>query len=218
MKKILLVLFTFIYALSASAGYKVGDLYNKDGVKGIVIKVDETGEHGLIMSLDHFNGEWSSDKKAKFETNTFHEDDGQKNMEAIENYIKETGNQWSLFPLFEWCRNKGEGWYIPALDELTLIYIAINGSDGSYVKSNVEKIDNIIKQNGGDSLYGKVELPTPTKEKMPYHIYSSTEGSKGKVFIGSINCTSPYAAPKVIIGEVKKSWGRYTGSRAVRKF
>ena len=222
MKQVLFLILAFIYSINVSAGYKVGDLYNKDGIKGIVIKVDETGEHGLIMSLDRFKGEWSIDKKSKFDTNAFHEDDGQKNMDAIGEYINETGKSWSLFPFFEWCKNNGDGWYAPALDELRLIFIAINGSDGTYNKSNVKKVDETITQNGGDSLYGKVEFPLGDKfetgGKCPYHMFSSTEGSKGKVFLGTITATSPFAAPKVIIDEVKKTWSRYTGSRAVRKF
>lgn len=48
-------LFTFC-ALAAScllahAQYSVGDLIEKDEVKAVVIRVDETGEHGLMMSL-----------------------------------------------------------------------------------------------------------------------------------------------------------------------
>lgn len=93
MKKKLVLLFSLLCAIYAKA-YNVGDFYNKDGVKGVVVKVDASGEHGLIMSLDKFSGKWSSDKKAKFETNAFYEDDGEKNMKAIAKYLSESGKTW----------------------------------------------------------------------------------------------------------------------------
>ena len=95
MKKLLFTISALFCAMTANA-YNVGDFYNKNGVKGIVIKVDVSGEHGLIMSLDRFNGKWCSDKKAKFETNAFFEDDGQKNMEAIEKYLNSFRGQDGL--------------------------------------------------------------------------------------------------------------------------
>ena len=33
-------------------GFKVGDYYNHGLIKGIVFSIDETGEHGMIVSLD----------------------------------------------------------------------------------------------------------------------------------------------------------------------
>lgn len=90
MKKKLVLLFSLLCVIYAKA-YNVGDFYNKNGVKGVVVKVDASGEHGLIMSLDKFSGKWSSDKKAKFETNAFYEDDGEKNMKAIAKYLSERG-------------------------------------------------------------------------------------------------------------------------------
>ena len=51
MKKNLVLLFALLCVIYAKA-YNIGDFYNKNGIKGIVIKVDASGEHGLIMSLD----------------------------------------------------------------------------------------------------------------------------------------------------------------------
>ena len=31
--------------------YTIGDLYNNDKIKGVVISVDSSNEHGLIISL-----------------------------------------------------------------------------------------------------------------------------------------------------------------------
>lgn len=216
MKKMLFAFMAMFVALSAKAGYSVGDYYEENGVKGIVIKVDATGEHGLIMSLDKFKGKWCSDKKAKFETNAFYEDDGQKNMEAVERFISESGKTWDLFPFFEWCRNKGEGWYAPALDELNALITAVNGSIGTYQASAVSKMESNLTAHGGESLFGAVKFPMGGK--MPYSLFSSTEGNKGKIHIVGILPTSPFAAPKVVFWEAKKSFDNNMGSRAVHKF
>lgn len=216
MKKMLFAIMAMFVALSAKAGYSVGDYYEKDGVKGIVIKVDASGEHGLIMSLDRFKGNWSSDKKAKFETNAFFEDDGQKNMDAVGKYLAESGKSWSLFPYYEWCRSKGEGWYAPALDELTALVTALNGSVGTYSETNVQKIESVIKANEGESLYGSLDFPMGGK--IPYAMLSSTEGNKGKIYLAIFTQTSPFGSPKVMVVEFKKTWSRNMGSRAVHKF
>lgn len=216
MKKALLFLIAVVCCFVANAQYKVGDIYDKDGVKGLVVKVDNTGEHGLIMSLDKFTGKWSSDKKAKFDTNAFYEDDGQKNMDAVAAYIEETGSTWSLFPFYEWCRAKGDGWYAPAMDEMKEIFATINGNFGKYNKDTYEKYDKIIKDNGGDSLYGSVKLPMGGK--MPLHLLTSTEGNGGKVWFGCCAVRSPFSAPNMEIVEFKKNFSKNMGSRAVHKF
>ena len=65
MKRFLtLIAITFAMLAVANAQYKVGDFYENSGLKGIVVKADASGEHGLIMSLDRFKGEWCTDKKA----------------------------------------------------------------------------------------------------------------------------------------------------------
>ena len=39
--------------------YKVGDYYDRNFVKGVVVYVDETGEHGLLVSLKEHKEVWS---------------------------------------------------------------------------------------------------------------------------------------------------------------
>lgn len=216
MKQVLILIVVLLGFTVANAQYKVGDIYNQDGLKGLVVKVDESGQHGLIMSLDKFTGKWSSDKKAKFETNAFYEDDGEKNMKAVESYLAETGNTWDLFPYYEWCRNKGEGWYAPAIDEMKAIIATINGSVGKYDKDVYKKYDTILKNNGGDGLYGSVELPMGGKK--PLTMLTSTEGNAGKVWFAGCKVSNPFSAPEMAMVEYKKNWAKNMGSRAVHKF
>lgn len=221
MKKVFLMvafaLTTLIISAQNNQQYKIGDYYDVNGIKGVIFKVDATGEHGLIVSLDKFKGKWSSDKKAKFETNAFFEDDGQKNMDAIAKFIEESGNSWSLFPYYEWCRNKGEGWYAPALDEMKDLIIAINGSIGKYVAENWRAFESVIVSHNGESLFGSVELPKGGKS--PHTMFTSTEANKGKIYAFGIVQTSPFADPKVMFGELKKTTKVIDiRSRAIHKF
>lgn len=210
----------YVLALCAvvcvNAQNKVGDYYENGSTKGIVFKVDASGEHGLIVSLDKFSGAWCSDKKKRFETNAFHESDGEKNLESVAKYIEENKVNWSLFPYFEWCRNKGEGWYAPALDELKDLVIAMNGSLGTYNPDELYKFDAIMKSHNGEGILSKTDMPKGGK--MPYSMHSSTEGSKGKVYAVGFVATSPFADPKVLFGEIKKSGTIGIGSRAIHKF
>lgn len=173
-----LVAFALLFAISANAQYKLGDYYEKDGVKGIVVRVDNSGSHGLIMSLDYCAKKWLDEKDEKFNTNAYHEDDGEKNMAIIEQYIKENGKSWDMFPFFSWCRSLGAGWYAPAADELRDILNAINGGAGSYNAKTMKAITKTLKKHKGDGLissgYGG--------SKCPLWMYSSTEGDAGMVF------------------------------------
>ena len=52
---------------SASTTYAIGDFYNQNGLKGIVVKVDDSGKHGTIMSLESSKDAWISNNDLKFE-------------------------------------------------------------------------------------------------------------------------------------------------------
>ena len=126
--------------------YKVGDHYS-DGVKeGIVFEVTDDGNHGKIVSLrrsDKLN--WASvpeeyDRLIGADSET----DGQYNMDVV----KSIPGWESKYPVFKWCADLGEGWYLPSKHELYVInfnYAFINEkltyklNDGSYWSSTEVK-------------------------------------------------------------------------------
>lgn len=201
MKKISTFLFLFVLGIfmlascgstksiptqSASTTYKVGDMYNQNGVKGVVVKVDATGMHGIIMSLEGSKEKWTSDSKFNFETNAFYEDDGQKNMEAIGKYIESGKATWADFPVMNWARSLGEGWYIPAKDEAMEIWKNMNNGSNEYkfsmtrfVKNDFQKFDHAQREYGGAKLVDD-RYRIGTNE--PYHWYTSTEGEGGMAY------------------------------------
>ena len=98
--------------------YKVGDYYDDGEKQGVVFWVDASGEHGKIVSLTESSKiPWTSDKteeKTIIDTNS--EGDGAYNT----NIVKQIYDWQSKYPAFKWCADLGEGWYLPAIEELKL--------------------------------------------------------------------------------------------------
>ncbi len=138
--------------------YKVGDLYDYNGVKGIVWSVDESGQHGMIVSLGSIMLRWSEFRKPELRcVGADDRMDGRANMAAVERYIAENNLSWSDFPAFEWCRSLGEGWYLPSIDELLSLGHSHNG--GSRMEFNRKArtaFNDALKDAGGNRLDGKI--------------------------------------------------------------
>ena len=182
MKKIMLSIIALVSSISMvqAQTYKIGDVYDKGGVKGVVFYVDDSGEHGLLVSPSGFKGnKWCTKEQANNTINCYDEKDGAVNMETIATYIKDNDASWDEFPLFQWARSLGEGWYIPASDELKLLAKAINGGE-EYSEKNINKFAKILKKEKGKGFINK-GLGHPDDFM---NIYSSTEmrDSQGLVF------------------------------------
>lgn len=146
MKKILSLLLIALMAIGVNAGngnrtvtdapYKVGDYYN-DGIKeGIVFVVYDGGYHGKIVSIDESRELWVGETVCENVTAATSKGDGMGNM----NKIKRQPNWKTNYPAFAWCASLGDGWYLPAVDELLLIY------------ENKSIINRMLNENG----YGEV--------------------------------------------------------------
>lgn len=207
MKKLLLLVVAMTTIFSAYAQYKVGDIYNVNGLKGLVVNVDASGKHGLILSLAESDKDWIEDEALAMETNAFYEDDGMKNMLAIEQYITENGKSWDSFPLFAWARSLGEGWYIPAREELLTIWTNLNGGNLDFNKKGNKLWKNhskTIEKSGGDELH--CSNASTMGFKMLCGMISSTEAEGGKVYVintekGKNLTNHPMGAPNVKIVE-----------------
>ena len=104
-----------------SAPYAVGDYYY-DGVKeGVVFEIWDNGNSGKIVSMTKSSSSllWSSDtdeQKRLIGTNS--ETDGAYNMAVV----KAIADWETKYPAFKWCADLGDGWYLPAKEELLTIY------------------------------------------------------------------------------------------------
>ena len=104
-------------------GFKVGDYYNHGLIKGIVFSIDETGEHGMIVSLDEKNLKWSTLETSVIAGATYVSlDYGFDNADGIKGLFS---NWAETFPAVAWCSSKNPGslnrWYLPAANELRIL-------------------------------------------------------------------------------------------------
>ena len=101
----------------ADGVYEVGYYYNRDGKEGVVFWIDESGKHGKIVSLSEWKVKWSSDiAEQKRFIGANDNRDGAMNMAVV----KQIPDWKSKYPAFKWCADLGEGWYLPAIEELKL--------------------------------------------------------------------------------------------------
>ena len=101
---------------AAATGWSVGDYYEVGNVKGVVVWVDESKEHGKIISLDEKVAIWAT---GGYNTGAKSEEDGKGNTDKV----KDINAELSAFPAFKWCVAHGEGWYFPAILE---VYYLLN--------------------------------------------------------------------------------------------
>lgn len=99
--------------------YKAGDYYKAGLAEGVIAWVDETGEHGLLFSLDEGRAAWATEYFGLLDhgygLSTY---DGQFNTKII----KSLENWSEIYLACAWCDSKNplglSSWYLPATEEL----------------------------------------------------------------------------------------------------
>ena len=105
-----------LYALDPGHVYAVGARYPYIGkAVGVVVEEWNSGVNGKIISLDEGQAYWGDDTVAYYTSGAISSSDGKWNTDTIT-----SAPGWQTnYPLFKWCVDHGEGWYFPALDEMT---------------------------------------------------------------------------------------------------
>ena len=94
--------------------YEIGELYDQNGIRGVICQLSDDRQHGLVVSLDEIYLHWSEFRKPDLRlAGADNRTDGVANMEKVAQYIAANNLSWDDFPAFKWCRDKGEGWYLP---------------------------------------------------------------------------------------------------------
>lgn len=99
--------------------YAIGDVITIGNQSGVVFYLDASGKHGKIVSTDSTIKQWCTKNEYLLhrETNAVSDDDGTDNLKHIQQFP-----DWEKsYPAFKWCSKKGEGWYLPTIEELRLL-------------------------------------------------------------------------------------------------
>lgn len=147
--------------------YKVGDAVRKNGVIGVVFQVTDGGRHGKMFSIKRSSNElsWTSDEnEQKRLIGANDEYDGAKNMEKV----MQIDNWQYKYPAFAWCAALGEGWYLPAKEELKIIYSVNRTFDNIF--------EETIKANGVYQVFNfECWSSTESSENFSYSSYMFSE-------------------------------------------
>lgn len=170
--------------LAEEKSYNIGDIYNKDGVVGIVVGLTDNGRHGVIMSLDEASLAWSKLPRKQMKcVGASSSDNGEANQRAVAEYIAHNGLSWSDFPAFEWCHKRGEGWYLPAVTEVwSAGTMYMGGSRVSPKRSLRKAFNETIKAWGG----------TPVSNTMFYHSSTECDNDRHRSKYSHMNGDAPY--------------------------
>lgn len=114
-------------SLPETKTYSIGDYYESGLAKGIVVHVDESGEHGLIISLDETRAAWSTEfEMLTQQGGEFSPSDGMSNTR----YIKSLDGWQDKYPAFQWCDSKNalglSAWYLPSYGELEYVNLSLD--------------------------------------------------------------------------------------------
>lgn len=182
---------------------KKGDVIEINGIKAIVFQLDGYG-HGTAMSIKALRGKknvWCPDKKVLQFLNMESTTDGQANTKAIFEYCDAHRIPLSQFPAFDWCKRLGDGWYIPAEEQLKQFINFWLGNEQEFNwdddddetgldlnASSPKEINERIMNEGGTPFFTGVYTSTLNSEKKVI-VYDYNE-NKGTWRFKKVNPTS----------------------------
>lgn len=163
---------------AVSRTYAVGDIFDEDSIRGVVIQTTDGGRHGLILSLEEapIGTQWDNARATLFYMGLNNHKDGWENMRKLGQAIEENRLKWEDFPAFEYCRSLGEGWYLPAIEELMCMWNLIGEVPERYGSF---KFDRLMKELSS-ALVAVGSYPLASLYKHEY--LSSTEANGGYVY------------------------------------
>ena len=174
-----------------------GDILTVNGVKGIVFIVDDSGCHGTIMSIKAFRGMknlFCSKASLLKDLSMSSTLDGKANTEELFSYVSSRNINLAEFPVFNWCKSLGDGWYIPSVEQLKTFVNYWLGNDDLEVDwgdedssqsddssvPHTKRINDIMMEAGGIPFLNGVFSSTISKnKKVSVFEYNKIDGTWG---------------------------------------
>ena len=136
--------------------YKIGDLYNENGVKGIVFYHQDKpifdsnyeniigyDKYVYIFSMDEEDLQWSTEYAWCNCSSTI----GLYNTNDPFEYF---GMDINNYPAFKWCKDHGEGWFLPSSTEMNWMWEMITDGARDFGSPKVAEINKLLTDNGGE--------------------------------------------------------------------
>ncbi len=132
--------------------YHMWDVYNRNGICGVVVSVDETGKHGWVCSTDYTTLPYSTFEFGLYWPQAYSDTDGYANVEEL----RKVDPTLEHYPAAKWCDDKNQGdvtgWVLPPSAVLQSFGRKIMGYD---CDANIEAFNNAV-----------MSAPVPASEKM----------------------------------------------------
>lgn len=163
---------------NVSRSYRVGEIFDEGDIRGVVIQTTDNGRHGLILSLEEapIGTQWDAARGTLFYMGLDNHKDGWENLKKLGQAVEQNKLEWKDFPAFDYCRSLGEGWYLPAIEELMCMWNLIGEVPERYGSF---KFDRLMKELSS----ALVAVGSYPLAKLYTHEYlSSTEANAGHVY------------------------------------
>ena len=126
--------------------YEIGAIHEVDGVKGVIfaIKSDNNGNtYCYLFSMDEEDLQWST----KYEFCNCMSQRGDYNTNDPFDYF---GLDINDYPAFKWCKEHGEGWFLPSSTEMHWMWDMLTEGARDFKAPSVAKYNAFIVENGGE--------------------------------------------------------------------
>lgn len=152
--------------------FEVYDLYDRNGIRGMVISVDETGKHGYVISFDATELPFCKNEEVAFTGETSNED-GMGNMRKV----MEVDPTLENYPAMKWCMDKNSDgklrWYLPAENEVNILGDLVQEDEEEAFMSKLKAVggeeatfEDLTAEMFGDYYYTLNEMSSTLKFSM----------------------------------------------------
>ncbi|MGM9827179.1 MAG: hypothetical protein ACI30O_03195 [Muribaculaceae bacterium] len=137
----------------ASRRYQMWDIYEENGLRGVVVEVTDDGRHGKIISLptiNYFAQSSFSNLPDEFYFGGSDYINGEYNTDMIRRTCADAGMVGKGYPkLLKWLDSLGPGWYIPSYGELLKLNYEFQMDKGEV---GMKQFQAAMKRAGGDQI------------------------------------------------------------------